>query len=315
MKKINFTLLLLLIIVFGIPLLATANPYVGADITLNGTNYSSISTPSDPCVCQPQNGCVWFENGNVIFTAWSDPCMWVEYTVDLSAGYWHIGLNAINHIFHLGDIGLGTDPNWYPQFELSNNKTNEIIKVPASDTVVNYGFFDFKAPSNGSYTVRLAWLNDKAEGTQGQPPRPILDANIKIISVFFDKYEKYQCTGFEPPMDKVVSVKKKNRVLPLKMELRDEYGAAITKFDIDAPPIVEVDFSSGGPSTDPEDTYLPAGLGDEGNKFTFTDEGKWQFNLQSKNFTGTGTYTIRPVSGDSGEYVIDPPCKATFVIE
>ena len=78
MKIINFTLLLLLIIVFGIPLLATANPYVGADITLNGNNYSSISTPSDPCVCEPQNSCVWFETDSVIYTAWSDKCIWVE---------------------------------------------------------------------------------------------------------------------------------------------------------------------------------------------------------------------------------------------
>lgn len=122
----------------------------------------------------------------------------------------------------------------------------------------------------------------------------------------------FSCIGFEPPMDKPVGVHKKNRVLPLKMELRDQAGVPIT--GLNASPLVEVDFSGGGSATDPADTYLPAGQGDEGNQFVFTDS-KWQFNLQTVNFSGPGTYTIKAISGDPDEYLIDPTCTATFVIE
>ena len=46
------------------------------------------------------------------------------------------------------------------------------------------------------------------------------------------------------------------------------------------------DSSFGG--ADPIDVTaeaLPAGLGTEGNQFGFTDEKKWQFNLNTKNYT------------------------------
>jgi len=42
---------------------------------------------------------------------------------------------------------------------------------------------------------------------------------------------------------------------------------------------------------------------------------EWQFNLQTKNFSGEGTYTITAVSGDPGIYTIDPTPTAEFVIE
>jgi hypothetical protein len=40
----------------------------------------------------------------------------------------------------------------------------------------------------------------------------------------------------------------------------------------------------------------------------------WQFNLKTKNYTAQGTYTVSIVSGDEGEYTIDPPVQAEFVI-
>ncbi|MBW1886732.1 MAG: thrombospondin type 3 repeat-containing protein [Deltaproteobacteria bacterium] len=152
-------------------LFAYAAPYSGADITQNGADYTDISEG-------------WNVDGNVIRT-W-EGYHWVEYQANLTAGNWIIGLNAINYV-NPGDAGLGSDPAWYPQFALSNSLTSAWLMVPASDTEENYGFFYFEVPTDGSYTVRLTWLNDKAEGT-GPDGRPILDANIQINSVFFDKF-------------------------------------------------------------------------------------------------------------------------------
>jgi len=121
------------------------------------------------------------------------------------------------------------------------------------------------------------------------------------------------CTGFEPPMDKTISVKKKNRVLPLKMVCHDG-DTDLTDLDI-APPVVEVDYvdSNGDPGAVEEVLY--AGQGDEGNQFVYSD-GYWRFNLQTKNFSAYGTYTIKAVSGDSDSYNIGiPHPEATFVIE
>lgn len=125
------------------------------------------------------------------------------------------------------------------------------------------------------------------------------------------------CTGFEPPMDAgPVVVKKKNRALPLKAQLFDAIGA-VTDLDIVSVPVLQVIFSSvgGGPPVDVTDDSLAGGRGTEGNQFVFTEEGKWQFNLKTKNYTAEGTYTITMVSGDESEYIIDPTCTAQYVIQ
>ena len=64
-----------------------------------------------------------------------------------------------------------------------------------------------------------------------------------------------------------------------------------------------------------KDDALPGGQSTEGNQFVFTEEGKWQFNPKTKNYTAEGTYTIKMESGDFLEYAIDPDCETTFVRE
>lgn len=124
------------------------------------------------------------------------------------------------------------------------------------------------------------------------------------------------CSGFEPPMDKGAVKVKKNRVLPLKAELLDGDSNPVTDTDITAPPVIQVMFDpgTGGAVTDVSDDALSAGQGTDGNQFEFSD-GKWQFNLKTKNYTSPGTYTVTMVSGDKCEYVIDPMCTASFAIE
>jgi hypothetical protein len=85
--------------------------------------------------------------------------------------------------------------------------------------------------------------------------------------------------------------------------------------DIIALPVIQVFFASGvGPAVDVTDQALSAGQGTPGNQFVFSGS-KWQFNLETKNYTAAGTYTITMASGDSDEYTINPTCTAQFVIE
>lgn len=122
----------------------------------------------------------------------------------------------------------------------------------------------------------------------------------------------YTCTGFEPPMDMVFKVKKKaNRVLPLKMVCTDASGTVLGSGDI-AAPIVQVTKNPAGEETSPDDVYLSAGQGTDGNQFVF-DGSRWNFNLQTKNFTGVGTYTITAVDG-GGDILIGAP-TAEFIVQ
>lgn len=122
--------------------------------------------------------------------------------------------------------------------------------------------------------------------------------------------------GFEPPLDQGTVIVQKNRVLPMKAKLSED-GLPVTDMDIVAPPIVEVLFSSTTAPSVPVDVTadaLTAGQGSEGNQFVFTDEGNWQFNLKTKNYTASGAYSVRMRSGDPAEYKIDPEPMFMFVI-
>jgi len=129
--------------------------------------------------------------------------------------------------------------------------------------------------------------------------------------------EMYSCTGFEPPLDNGPVTVKKNRALPLKAQLFDSDGIPVTDVGIVALPVIQVLYDSGmgGDAVDVTVDALPAGQGTEGNQFVFTDDGKWQFNLKTKNYTAVGIYTILMVSGDDAEYSIDPTCAVDFEIE
>lgn len=147
-----------------------ATPYTGADIELLGNEYSGISKMGTTPV---SGGLEWYngEDG-AIWTAWAN--RWVEYTADLTAGNWNIGLNVINH----GNLGTG----WYSRFEVSNG-LGQTLNIAASDFEVNSGFFNIDLAVDGPYKVKYTWLNDKWGGANDSLHR---DANIQINNVFFD---------------------------------------------------------------------------------------------------------------------------------
>jgi hypothetical protein len=125
----------------------------------------------------------------------------------------------------------------------------------------------------------------------------------------------FSCVGFQSPVATGTTIKvKKNRVIPFKAELLDGVTPVIGT-DLSAPPVIQVMFDSGGGSAiDVTESALSAGLGTEGNQFVFSN-GVWQFNLQTKNYTAKGTYTVTMDSGNGGVYIVNPTCTGQFVIE
>ena len=126
----------------------------------------------------------------------------------------------------------------------------------------------------------------------------------------------YTCVGFQSPADKPIDVKK-NRTLPLKAQLFHMDGSPVVGTDVVIDPVLKVFFKSdtGGGTIDVTGAAHPVGSGTDGNQFVFTTDGIWQFNLKITGYTAKGTYTLSIESGDKSEYLIDPVCKASFVIK
>jgi hypothetical protein len=131
----------------------------------------------------------------------------------------------------------------------------------------------------------------------------------------------FTCIGFEPPMNTTEAgqpvMARKNRALPLRAKLKDQYDAYVTATDIGTPPVLQVWKGLGTASAmDVTDEALSAGQGTDGNEFYFdyTDT-KWHYNLKIKNYSSLGLYTVSMDTGNGAEYMIDPTCVAEFVVK
>lgn len=146
---------------------------------------------------------------------------------------------------------------------------------------------------------------------------------IRVDSLIFtlggDPVPVLTCSGFMPPFDNALSLKKKvKRAIPVDIELNDADGYIVTDLDIVAPPVINVLFNGTVFGDVPPDdaTLLPLGSANEDNAFRFDPEsGQWIYNLGTKQFGAPGTYTVSVASGDTSEYTIDAPggaCAQTF---
>ncbi len=190
------------------------------------------------------------------------------------------------------------------------------IDIHCNNIVGNteYGVQDYNGDNDVDAT--LNWWGDNS-GPLHPTTNPGGSGNAVSDNVDYDPWTlHFTCSGFEAPMDKGPVKVKKNRVLPLKAELLDGDGYPVTDVGITAPPVIQVLFDSGlgEDPLDVSDDALAAGQGDDGNQFVFTGS-NWQFNLKTKNYSATGTYTVTMVSANECEYVIDPTCTAEFVID
>jgi len=118
------------------------------------------------------------------------------------------------------------------------------------------------------------------------------------------------CAGFTAPADRDVQVNRPNRVVPLRMQLLDEFEAYVGY--LESPPVLRAIYE--GSSSDPGDLddLDTTGRGDEGNMFAF-DGTNWAFNLSTRGMA-KGAYVLSAVSGDESEYLIDPTCEVKLVI-
>ena len=118
---------------------------------------------------------------------------------------------------------------------------------------------------------------------------------------------------FEAPLDTDVTVKKANRVLPLRMELIFDGEFAISSDDLASPPVLQVSYVGSATNTVDLADLDTAGKGDDGNMFAFNGS-KWAFNMKTKGLA-SGVYSISAVSGDATEYVIDPTCEVSLTVQ
>ena len=126
----------------------------------------------------------------------------------------------------------------------------------------------------------------------------------------------YSCAGFKPPCDKIISLKNKNRSIPLRTELLDSEGLPITDADIQSPPKIEVSYESNMPSPSDTTVYngLPPAEATDGNEFIYED-GEWHLNIKIRDYDeGSGTYTLTMESGDESEYIIDSAYNTVTVV-
>lgn len=137
------------------------------------------------------------------------------------------------------------------------------------------------------------------------------------IAVVSRLVPRYACAGFDDIADTPLKVTRP-RTIPLRAELLDQ-GLPVAGDGLAAAPVVQVDFASGAPAEPPADVtdlVPPPDRAFVGNQFLYKEaSARWFHGLQTIKMSPPGTYTITMVSGDDREYVIDPPCAATYVIE
>ena len=196
----------------------------------------------------------------------------------------------------------------------------EILTIDWIDLV--FGFREFSAPFAFVDTILMP-LPEFSEFDQAR-----LDLNFvnwgesplsTIVSGYFESLTQVPittCSGFYAPMDSHPVRVKKNRVLPLKIELFDAFGSELTDSDLLKAPVVEITRSSNNSlePVDVSDDALAAGLGTDGNEFEYTDYGYWQFNLKTSSYSAAGTYTVKVLSGDEWSYTLGSECSTSFTI-
>lgn len=109
---------------------------------------------------------------------------------------------------------------------------------------------------------------------------------------------------------------RKKRTLPLKVQLFGESGEELTDADLLDPPVIEVIFEAQndpGSAVDVTAYALPSGLGSEGNELVYSGDW-WRFNLNTRNYSASGVYTVFVVTSSPLWYEIDPTCVTQFVI-
>ena len=126
----------------------------------------------------------------------------------------------------------------------------------------------------------------------------------------------YSCRGFESPFNVPLVLKQKvQRTIPVQAQLYD-VGKSVTDTTIaGAAPVVHISFTAvSGAAVDESSLLEAAGQSGSGRSFSYSSTTQtWQYNMSTKPFTASGTYTVFLSSGDPTKYSVSPTCSGTFV--
>lgn len=121
----------------------------------------------------------------------------------------------------------------------------------------------------------------------------------------------YACQGFKEPLHRADIRVERGRNLPLRGRLVLANGTPADGNDLATAPIISVKFKDADQTSEAR-----AGDFGKGKSFQFFElESHWKFDLETSSLTGDGEYAVTMLSGDPGEYTIDPPCKLVFTLE
>lgn len=188
-------------------------------------------------------------------------------------------------------------------YQTSQNPEFGYFTNPADDDANTNGVFDYDEPG--------AWMMTLAAAKDGSIASVSVCIHTPNAACVDEVPATDRCTGFEPPLDKPVTVRKKARVLPLKMVCTDEDGTLLTDADISAP-VVQVHKTGDATDTVPEEEITSSGKGTEGNEFVFDGNKFWQFNLSTKIISATGDYNITALPAGGDILVGAPSVTVTF---
>lgn len=127
------------------------------------------------------------------------------------------------------------------------------------------------------------------------------------------------CMGFDLISDLSPVSFNRNRVLPLRAELADLFGAPLTDTDLPTPPVVQVTFSPEilATPTNVNPLTLPLATAMQHNQFRHVETvipGRWLNRLAVRWYFAPGTYTVTMVSGAPSLYLFATSCTVDFIV-
>lgn len=148
----------------------------------------------------------------------------------------------------------------------------------------------------------------------------LLGAQTTHTVTILDDDGLVRCEGFYSPLHRDRTIPARSQgVIPVKLELLDAQGQALTDADVVAPPRLRVADSQGetyGAQPREDQDLLPVGNSNTANIFAFNPADRlWEFRLDTSQFPLAGTYEVSVYSGDSNEYRIeqDGGCQQAFI--
>jgi hypothetical protein len=194
-------------------------------------------------------------------------------------------------------------------------RRDELVPIPGIP--VHLGVDSDGSDSTPSTPFGHSYRYDSANASSSNPWIQALGANYGVrASVHL--VPAYRCQGFLPPFDAPMKMATGGRAIPLKARLFDNAGVPMTRSLLASPPLVQLLYASDSSILNPvdaTDSVVPAGRSAAGQSFGQDEGNIWSYNLKTNKDLPTGTYTVQMKSGDGMEYLIDPTCVGTFVIE